>query len=105
MNGRRIAWVVIFVVDAAYISLSAGAAIAPERSWPPRSALESEGTLLSREGCEVVQSRLVYLHDERFVLVDLQAAVGGPPPARVVRSWLLSGSLFQAGRARAEGPG
>lgn len=43
-----------------------------------------------------------WVHDERCVLADHQAAIGGSPPARVVRSWLLSGSLFQAGTARAE---
>jgi hypothetical protein len=43
-----------------------------------------------------------WVHDERGVLADHQAAIGGSPPARVVRSWLLSGSLFQAGTARAE---
>jgi hypothetical protein len=42
-----------------------------------------------------------WVHDERCVFADHQAAIGGPPPARVVRSWLLSGSLFQAGTARA----
>lgn len=43
-----------------------------------------------------------WVHDERGVLADHQAAIGGSPPTRVVRSWLLSGSLFQAGTARAE---
>jgi len=43
-----------------------------------------------------------WVHDDRSVLADHHAAIGGPPPARVVRSWLLSGSLFQGGTARAE---
>jgi DUF3047 family protein len=40
--------------------------------------------------------------DERPVLADHQAAIGGPPPGRVVRAWLLAGSLFQGGTGRAE---
>jgi len=43
-----------------------------------------------------------WVDDERPVLADHRAAIGGPAPARVVRAWLLSGSLFQGGNARAE---
>jgi hypothetical protein len=43
-----------------------------------------------------------WVDDERTVLTDHQAAIGGAVPARVVRSWLLSGSLFQGGTGRAE---
>lgn len=43
-----------------------------------------------------------WVDDERPVLADHQAAIGGPAPARVVRAWLLSGSLFQGGTARAQ---
>jgi len=43
-----------------------------------------------------------WVDDERPVLADHQVAIGGPVPARVVRSWLLSGSLFQGGTGRAE---
>lgn len=43
-----------------------------------------------------------WVDDERPVLADQRAAVGGESPARVVRAWLLAGSLFQGGTARAE---
>jgi DUF3047 family protein len=43
-----------------------------------------------------------WVDDERPVLADHQAAIGGPMPAHVVRAWLLSGSLFQGGAGRAE---
>jgi hypothetical protein len=43
-----------------------------------------------------------WVDDERPVLADHQAAIGGPAPARVVSAWLLSGSLFQGGTARAQ---
>jgi hypothetical protein len=43
-----------------------------------------------------------WVEDERPVLADHQAAIGGRVPARVVRAWLLAGSLFQGGTARAE---
>ena len=43
-----------------------------------------------------------WVDDERPILGDHQAAIGGPVPERVVRAWLLSGSLFQGGTARAE---
>lgn len=43
-----------------------------------------------------------WVDDERPVLADHQAAIGGRAPARVVRAWLLAGSLFQGGTARAE---
>jgi hypothetical protein len=43
-----------------------------------------------------------WVDEERPILADHQAAIGGPAPTRVVRSWLLSGSLFQGGTARAE---
>lgn len=43
-----------------------------------------------------------WVDDERPVLTDHQAAIGGAVPARVVRAWLLCGSLFQRGTGRAE---
>jgi Protein of unknown function (DUF3047) len=43
-----------------------------------------------------------WVDDERPVLADHQAAIGGPVPARVVRAWLLAGSLFQGSTGRAE---
>jgi hypothetical protein len=43
-----------------------------------------------------------WVDEERAVLADQQAAIGGAPPGRVVRAWLLSGSLFQGGTGRAE---
>ena len=43
-----------------------------------------------------------WVDEDRAVLADHQAAIGGLVPARVVRTWLLSGSLFQGGTARAE---
>jgi len=59
-----------------------------------------------RETHIVVRSGVVdvgrWVDDERPVLADHKAAIGGPLPARVVRAWLLSGSLFQGGTARAE---
>jgi len=43
-----------------------------------------------------------WVDEERPVLADHHAAIGGPAPAHVVRAWLLSGSLFQGGAGRAE---
>jgi hypothetical protein len=43
-----------------------------------------------------------WIDEERGVLADHQAAIGGPAPARVVNAWLIGVSLFQGGRARAE---
>jgi len=43
-----------------------------------------------------------WVDEQRSVLADHRLAIGGPPPARVVRFWLLSGSLFQGGVARAQ---
>jgi hypothetical protein len=41
-----------------------------------------------------------WVDEERPVFADHQVAIGGPVPARVVRAWLLSGSLFQGGTGR-----
>jgi hypothetical protein len=43
-----------------------------------------------------------WLEDERPVLADHQAAIGGPAPASVVRAWLISVSFHQGGTARGE---
>jgi Protein of unknown function (DUF3047) len=43
-----------------------------------------------------------WVDEERPVLADHQAAIGGPAPARVVRAWLISLSFFQGGEARGE---
>jgi hypothetical protein len=43
-----------------------------------------------------------WIDEERGVLVDHQAAIGGAVPARVVNAWLIGVSFVQGGRARAE---
>ncbi len=43
-----------------------------------------------------------WVEEERPVLADHQAAIGGRPPSRVVRAWLISVSLFQRGEGRGE---
>lgn len=43
-----------------------------------------------------------WVDEERAVLADHQTAIGGPVPARVVRAWLISLSVFQGGDARGE---
>jgi hypothetical protein len=43
-----------------------------------------------------------WVEEERLVLADHQAAIGGAPPARVVRAWLISVSFFQRGEGRAD---
>jgi hypothetical protein len=43
-----------------------------------------------------------WIDEERSVLADHQAAIGGPAPARVVDAWLIGVSFIQGGRARAE---
>jgi hypothetical protein len=43
-----------------------------------------------------------WVQEERPVLADHRAAIGGPPPARVVRAWLITVSAFQRSTARAE---
>lgn len=43
-----------------------------------------------------------WLDEERPVLADHQAALGGPSPARVVRAWLISVAAFQGGEGRGE---
>lgn len=43
-----------------------------------------------------------WIDEERPVLADHRAAIGGPAPARVVRAWLISVSLFQGGAGRGE---
>ena len=40
--------------------------------------------------------------EERPVLADHQAAIGGPTPSRVVRAWLIAQTVPQAGRAAGE---
>ena len=42
-----------------------------------------------------------WVDEERDVLADHQAAIGGLAPARVVNAWIIGVSLFQGGRARA----
>lgn len=43
-----------------------------------------------------------WIDEERPILADHQAAIGGPAPARVVRAWLLAVSCFQQGEGRGE---
>ncbi|GIK76358.1 MAG: hypothetical protein BroJett022_00480 [Actinomycetes bacterium] len=43
-----------------------------------------------------------WLDEERPVLADHRAALGGPTPARVVRAWLISVAAFQGGEGRGE---
>jgi hypothetical protein len=43
-----------------------------------------------------------WIHEERLVLADHQAAIGGPAPARVVRAWLIAQTVPQAGHAAGE---
>jgi hypothetical protein len=43
-----------------------------------------------------------WVDDERDVLADHQAAIGGPAPARVVNVWLIGVSFIQGGRALGE---
>jgi hypothetical protein len=43
-----------------------------------------------------------WIDEERGVLTDHQAAIGGPAPARVVNAWLIGASLIQGGRPRGE---
>lgn len=38
-----------------------------------------------------------WLSEERTLLADYRAAIGGTPPARVVGVWLIANSLFQGG--------
>jgi hypothetical protein len=40
-----------------------------------------------------------WLDEERPVLADHQAAIGGPAPSRVVRAWLIAQTVPQAGHA------
>jgi hypothetical protein len=40
--------------------------------------------------------------EERPVLADHRAAIGGSQPTRVVRAWLITVSAFQRSIARAE---
>ena len=43
-----------------------------------------------------------WVDEERPVLADHEVAIGGPPPARVVRAWLISVGFFQRGEGRGE---
>jgi hypothetical protein len=43
-----------------------------------------------------------WVDEERPVLADHQAAIGGPAPARVVRAWLISVSFLQGGEGHGE---
>ena len=43
-----------------------------------------------------------WVDEERGVLADHQAAIGGRAPARVVNAWLIGVAFIQGGRARAE---
>jgi hypothetical protein len=40
--------------------------------------------------------------EERPVLADHRAAIGGPTPSRVVRAWLIAQTVPQAGHAAGE---
>lgn len=42
-----------------------------------------------------------WVDEERPVLADHRVAIGGPPPARVVRAWLIGVGIFQGGAGRA----
>jgi len=42
------------------------------------------------------------IDEERLVLADHQAAIGGPAPSRVVRAWLIAQTVPQAGHAVGE---
>jgi pimeloyl-ACP methyl ester carboxylesterase len=43
-----------------------------------------------------------WIDEERPVLADHQAAIGGPAPSHVVRAWLIAQTVPQAGRAAGE---
>jgi len=43
-----------------------------------------------------------WIDEERPVLADQQSAIGGPAPARVLRTWLIAQTVPQAGRAHGE---
>src|SRR5215467_6358566 len=43
-----------------------------------------------------------FIHEERLVLADHQAAIGGLAPSRVVRAWLIAQTVPQAGHAVGE---
>ena len=43
-----------------------------------------------------------WVSEERPVLADHRAAIGGAPPARVVRAWLIAVSIFGGGTGRGE---
>jgi hypothetical protein len=43
-----------------------------------------------------------WIGEERPVLADHQAAIGGPAPSRVVRAWLIAQTVPQAGHAMGE---
>jgi hypothetical protein len=43
-----------------------------------------------------------WIDEERLVLADQQSAIGGPAPARVVRTWLIVQTVPQASRAHGE---
>ena len=43
-----------------------------------------------------------WIDEERPVLADHQAAIGGPTPSRVVRAWLIAQTVPQAGHAAGE---
>jgi hypothetical protein len=59
-----------------------------------------------RETHVVVRSGIAdlgrWVDEERPVLADHQAAIGGPAPARVVRAWLISVSFLQGSEGRGE---
>jgi hypothetical protein len=40
-----------------------------------------------------------WIDEERPVLADHRAAIGGPAPSRVVRAWLIAQTVPQAGHA------
>lgn len=43
-----------------------------------------------------------WLNESRNVLQDYAKAVGGPPPQRIVRVWLIANSVFGRGEGRAQ---
>jgi hypothetical protein len=66
----------------------------PLPHWRHREAL-----IVARSGTARLGRRT---DEERPVLADHQAAIGGPAPARVVRAWLIAVGCVQMGEGRRE---
>ncbi|EIT68035.1 hypothetical protein WQQ_44700 [Hydrocarboniphaga effusa AP103] len=66
----------------------------PLEAWADR-----ETHIVARSG-EAELGR--WLSEERSLLKDYAKAVGGPPPKRVVRVWLIANSVFGRGEGKAE---